>query len=287
MSSTIYFGCVDAQKRQNCIELQYHKRVCTYQQVQIFRIHDFYYPVASLQRIYTDYLLLLQYLAHYSSLSIMVGIRLWVQLIHQTRLLSVDIMAIVTSMTMFPITISQRRSASGTVAPKNTTCGFRFATEGIGAFFTTRDRSALALELIHGDGRELGGGMVLGFVLVNLVYGNGGVDDGWLNGLLLNDGLDVLVDVVVHMLSCDSGVGGGGMMDITDCAGILELSLFSGQTFLDLGIVSVVDLAVLNTSHLVGVHFWKNLLVLDRLNGSVVVVLVDLAVYDRLSIIVL
>jgi hypothetical protein len=49
--------------------------------------------------------------------------------------------------------------------------------------------------------------MVLGLVLVDFVDGNGGVDDGWLNCLLLDDGLDVLVNVVVYVFACNSGVG--------------------------------------------------------------------------------
>ena len=39
--------------------------------------------------------------------------------------------------------------------------------------------------------------MVLGLVMVNLVDGDGGVYDGRLNGLLLNDGLDGLREELV------------------------------------------------------------------------------------------
>ena len=52
------------------------------------------------------------------------------------------------------------------------------------------------------------GGMVLGAEMVSLVDGNGGVDDLRLDGLLLDDGLNSLVNVVVHMFTLDgSGLG--------------------------------------------------------------------------------
>jgi len=82
----------------------------------------------------------------------------------------------------------------------------RLAAESIAAFLAAVEVSALALELVHGDGRERASSVVLGFVLVDFVDGDGGVDDGWLNCLLLDDWLDVLVDVVVNVFACNSGV---------------------------------------------------------------------------------
>src|SRR4051812_35020584 len=93
--------------------------------------------------------------------------------------------------------------------------------------------------------------------------------------------------MVVDVLSDNGGVGGRRVLDVTNCAGVLELGLFGCETILELGIVAVVDVAVLNTGHFVGVLFWENLFVLDGLDGGVVVVLVDLPVYDCLSIFVL
>jgi len=50
----------------------------------------------------------------------------------------------------------------------------------------------------------LSSSVVLGFILVDFVHWDGGVDDGWLDGLLLDNGLDVLVHVMVYMLACNS-----------------------------------------------------------------------------------
>jgi hypothetical protein len=115
-------------------------------------------------------------------------------------------------------------------------------------------------------------------ILMNFVNRNGSVNDRWLDGLLLHNRLDILVNVVVHMLACDGGGGRGRMLRLVDCAGIFELGLFGGETFLDVGVVAVLDVAVLDAGHLVGMFFWENLAVLDRLDGGVVVVLVDFSV---------
>lgn len=61
------------------------------------------------------------------------------------------------------------------------------------------------LELGHGHGWEGAGGVVLGLVVVDLVDRLGRVDNVALDGLLLDDWLDVLVDVVVHMLASERG----------------------------------------------------------------------------------
>lgn len=56
--------------------------------------------------------------------------------------------------------------------------------------------TALVLELVHGHGRQSGRLMVGSSVVVNLVNGNGGVNNVRLNDLLLDDRLDSLVDVL-------------------------------------------------------------------------------------------
>jgi hypothetical protein len=61
-------------------------------------------------------------------------------------------------------------------------------------------------------------------------------------------------------------------------ASILELCLFGGETILHVLVVAVVDVAVLDTAHLVAVLFWENFAVLDGLDRGVVMVLVNLAV---------
>jgi len=49
--------------------------------------------------------------------------------------------------------------------------------------------------------------VVLGLILVHFVNGDGSVNDGGLDSLLLHDGLDVLVYVVVDVLSRHTSVG--------------------------------------------------------------------------------
>ena len=62
----------------------------------------------------------------------------------------------------------------------------------------------MTLELIHGYSRELGSGVMLSLILMNLVNRDGGVNNRWLNSLFLDNRLDVLVDVVVDVFTCDS-----------------------------------------------------------------------------------
>lgn len=90
------------------------------------------------------------------------------------------------------LVLGERGGAARAGAAEGAADGARLAAKGVGALLAPRERAALALELVHGDGGEGGGGVMLGFVLVHLVDGDGGVDDGGLDGLLLDDGLDVL-----------------------------------------------------------------------------------------------
>ena len=142
-------------------------------------------------------------------------------------------------------------------------------------------------EVVHGDGRELGSGVVLSLVLVDLMNRNSSVDDGWLNSLLLHDGLNVLVYVVVDVLTRDSGVGGGGVLGIANGAGILKLGLLGGEALLHVVIVAVLDVAVLNASHVMRVLLGHHLLVLDGLDGGMVVILVNFTVNSRLDVLML
>jgi len=54
----------------------------------------------------------------------------------------------------------------------------------------------LFLEICHADSGQGRGRVMLRFVLVNLVNRNGGVDDRWLDGLLVDNWLDGLNDEV-------------------------------------------------------------------------------------------
>lgn len=69
------------------------------------------------------------------------------------------------------------------------------------------------------------------------------------------------------------------MLSIIDCACVLELSGFGSELVFDVGVVAVLDVAVLNATHLMSVLLGEDLLVGDGLDGGMVVVLVDFAVY--------
>lgn len=83
----------------------------------------------------------------------------------------------------------------GVVAGESRTDRSWLTLEAISALLTTLERATLLLELGHGDGWESRSGVVLSLVVVNLVDRDGGVDNRWLDSLLLDDWLDVLVNV--------------------------------------------------------------------------------------------
>lgn len=128
--------------------------------------------------------------------------------------------------------------------------------------------------------------MVLSLVLVNFVDGDGGVDDGGLDGLLLDDGLDVLVDVVVDVLAGNGANLSTGPLGLAYGTSVLELSCLGGETFLDVVVITVLDLTVLYTCEIVGVLFRENLAVNDWLDRGVVVVLVHFAIDSCLDVLV-
>jgi len=176
------------------------------------------------------------------------------------------------------ILLGQGSSTVGTSSAESSANRTRLACEGIGTLITAREVSSLLLELVHGDSGERGGGVVLCLVLVHLMNGHSSVDDRGLNGLLLNYRLDVFMDVVVDVLASNGWIGRRGVLGISDSTSILELGLLSCETLLDVLIVAVLQVTSLNAGHLVVMLLWENLAVLDRLNGGVVVILVNLSV---------
>jgi hypothetical protein len=64
------------------------------------------------------------------------------------------------------------------------------------ALLTAAKDSTLGLELVHGHGWQRSGLMVGSSIVVDLVNGDGGVHNVGLNDLLLNNGLNGLVDVL-------------------------------------------------------------------------------------------
>jgi len=117
--------------------------------------------------------------------------------------------------------------------------------------------------------------------VVDLVDGDGGVGDVRLDGLLLDHGLDSLVDVVVLVLASDnrSDLAGGGTLNLL--GGGFVASTLLGEASLDLVVATVLVAAVLNGDDVGVVLSGKNLLVDDRLLSGVVVVLVNLLVDGR------
>lgn len=70
-------------------------------------------------------------------------------------------------------------SASST---ESTTNRAGLTLEAIEALLTTSEDTTLLLEVGHADDGKGRGGVDLGSVVVDLVDGNSGVDDSWLNG---------------------------------------------------------------------------------------------------------
>lgn len=107
---------------------------------------------------------------------------------------------------------------------------------------------------------------MLGLVVVDLVDGDGGVDNTWLNSLFLDDWLDGLVNVVVNVLADDLTAGTLGCLDITNLAGASELLSLGLKTLLDVRVIAVLDLAVVDCGLVMCVLLWKDLLIVDWLD---------------------
>lgn len=162
------------------------------------------------------------HLFHESSLSITISILLWVKLIQQAWLAVNGVgsgvgggranTCTVAMIVMRSILLRQRRSAVSTGSTESSTNRARLAGECIAALLTTGEVSTLLLKLVHGDGWECGGGVVLGLVLkdilaparsgaeereeidlVDFMDGDCRVDNGGLNCLLLDNWLDILM----------------------------------------------------------------------------------------------
>lgn len=162
----------------------------------------------------------------------------------------------------------------------------RDTLECIVALLTASKSSALGSELGHSHGRQSGGAVVSSLVVVNLVDRNGGVDNVGLDNLLLDHGLNGLVNVVVDVLTAN-----GGSSALAVCGGIyaaliLESSLLFNEVPLSAVVVTVIKLAVLNSAELGSVLLGENLAVMNRLNSAVVVVLVNLLVDGGLDLLV-
>ena len=159
--------------------------------------------------------------------------------------------------------------------------------EAIVTLLAAGQDTTLLLKVGHGDGGKSRGSVVLGGVVVNLVNGDGGVDNVRLDGLLVDNGLDGLVDVVVDVLTADGGCNRLRVHGLDLGALVSKLGSLGSETLLDLGVVAVLERAVLDGGKVVVVLLGENLTVLDGLDGGVVVVLVNLLVDGGLDLLVL
>lgn len=116
---------------------------------------------------------------------------------------------------------------------------------------------------------------------------NGRVDDAWLDSFALNDWLDSLMNVMVNMLTSNSRVNRSCVLCLANFTSVLELGTLGIKSLLYVVVVAMVNLLVLNPSNIVGVLLWKNLLILNWLDRSVVVVLVNLTINSSSSLLML
>lgn len=159
--------------------------------------------------------------------------------------------------------------------------------EAVVTLLAASQDTTLLLKVGHGDGGKSRGSVVLGGIVVNLVDGDGGVDNMRLNGLLVDNRLDGLVDVVVDVLTADGGCNRLRVHSLDLGALVSKLGSLGSETLLDLGVVAVLERAVLDGGKVVVVLLGENLTVLDGLDGGVVVVLVNLLVDGGLDLLVL
>lgn len=91
------------------------------------------------------------------------------------------------------------------------------------------------------------------------------------------------MDMVMDVLASNDW-GNRVRLFLLDATRALELSRFLLETGLNSLGVAVLKVTLFGSHHLVSVLLWQDFAVLHRLNGSVVVVLVNLTVDDGLSL---
>jgi hypothetical protein len=136
------------------------------------------------------------------------------------------------------------------------------------------------LELIKGLYGEGGGLMVDGLGVMGLMDRGSPVDDVTGSSLLLNHGLDMLVNMVVNVLASDDRGVRGGVGSLMGDGGVLEGCSVLLKPTAGLSVILVVKLAVLHRVHNMARRFGEDLLVLHRLDARLVVVLVNFFVHS-------
>ena len=162
--------------------------------------------------------------------------------------------------------------------------GAGLTLETIVTLLTSSQDTALLLKVGHANGGKSRCRVVLGSVVVNLVDRDDGVDDVGLNSLLLDNGLDSLVDVVVNVLTSNGGSNRLSVTLNTLDTHVTELSGLGLQALGNLALAAMLEFAVLNSTEVVVVLLCESLAVLDGLDRGVVVVLVDLLINGGLDL---
>jgi len=131
------------------------------------------------------------------------------------------------------------------------------------------------IKSLHGQSRNA---VVLRGSVVGLVNWDNGVDNLWLYSLLVDDGLNSLMDMVMNVLTSDGRGSSSRMRCLSYGGSVLELTKFSTHPAVRLGLVIMSEFALNLRQHVMDVLLGENLLVSNGLHSGVVVVLVDLSV---------
>jgi len=229
----------------------------------------------------------LPHLIHDTLLSITISILEWIDLLEKRWLGSVGGVSGIVVVVEVAGTVCGGGSRRSTIHSRTNSAIVQtlgnvlwFTLESLGTIVDTVKSTTLLLEFIHAYSWKSRGSVVLWLIVVNLVHGNSGVHNGWLDSLLLNDRLDGLVDMVMMMLTGNGWCNGMSLFCCGNLTLILELSYLGGDLVMDALVISMVMLSVLSSSNVVMVLSWKDLLILDWENRCVVVFLVNLVVHD-------
>jgi len=154
----------------------------------------------------------------------------------------------------------------------------RLALKNITSLGATLDGPARGKELLHRHDGLNRLGVESRLLLDALVDGNRGVGYHGADHLALDDGLDGFVDVVVVVLADDGFAALVDALGREDFAGGLELGALSLERALNLSLLVVLVLLHSDGDSTVVMLLGKHLLVNNRLDASLVVILVDLLV---------
>jgi hypothetical protein len=119
-------------------------------------------------------------------------------------------------------------------------------------------------KLLKALGGQSGGIVVDGSSVMRLVDGDRGVDNRGRDGLLVDDGLDVLVHVVVDAFARHRGAGRGRVRGVVSGAGVTVLGGVALEVLRGVGIAAMLEGLVLYRHHILGVLLRAGGGMLDR-----------------------